>query len=112
MKKRMITVAALLIGTTLFAASTRDVDKRLEESAMVLKEVMDAPDKGIPEDLLDKAHCVVIVPGISISAMPASTTFTRCRWQRSDEATKRSPTSGDWSRADRRCTRCLGRRVR
>ena len=68
MNKRMITVAALLIGTTLFAVSNRDVDKRLDESAMVLKEVMDAPDKGIPEDLLDKAHCVVIVPGMKKAA--------------------------------------------
>ena len=25
---------------------------------------MSAPDKGIPRDLLDKAHCVVIVPGL------------------------------------------------
>ena len=64
----MITVAGLLIGTTLFAVSNRDVDKRLDESAMVLKEVMDAPDKGIPEDLLDKAHCVVIVPGMKKAA--------------------------------------------
>ncbi len=68
MNKRTITIAALLVGKTLFAASNKDVDKRLEESAMVLKEVMDAPDKGIPEDLLDKAHCVVIIPGMKKAA--------------------------------------------
>lgn len=38
--------------------------ERLAESATVLKEVMDAPDKGIPSDLLKSAQCVVIVPGL------------------------------------------------
>ena len=38
--------------------------ERLAESAIVLKEIMDAPDKGIPTDLLKKAQCVVIVPGL------------------------------------------------
>jgi lipid-binding SYLF domain-containing protein len=40
------------------------VAERLAESALVLKEVMEAPDKGIPSDLLAKSHCVVIVPGL------------------------------------------------
>lgn len=44
--------------------SADTVAERLAESATVLKEVMDAPDKGIPSDLLNKAHCVVIVPGL------------------------------------------------
>jgi lipid-binding SYLF domain-containing protein len=38
--------------------------ERLAESATILKEVMQAPDKGIPTDLLKKAQCVVIVPGL------------------------------------------------
>ncbi len=38
--------------------------ERLRESATVLKEIMDAPDQGIPEDLLSKAYCVVVVPGV------------------------------------------------
>lgn len=38
--------------------------ERLAESTTVLKEIMSAPDKGIPTDLLKKAHCVVIVPGL------------------------------------------------
>lgn len=38
--------------------------ERLAESATILKEIMSAPDKGIPTDLLKKAHCVVIVPGL------------------------------------------------
>ena len=68
MNKKMVTLTAFLVGNAIFAASNKDVDKRLEESAMVLKEVMDAPDKGIPDELLEKAHCVVIVPGMKKAA--------------------------------------------
>ena len=38
--------------------------KRLEEAAAVFSEVMATPDKAIPQDLLEKAHCIVIVPGL------------------------------------------------
>jgi SH3 domain-containing YSC84-like protein 1 len=48
-------------GTSLLADTAAE---RLAESALVLKEVMDAPDKGIPADLLNSAYCVVVVPGV------------------------------------------------
>lgn len=41
---------------------------RLKTSAEVLTEVMSAPDKGIPEELLENAQCIVIVPGIKKAA--------------------------------------------
>jgi len=41
---------------------------RLKTSAEVLTEVMSAPDKGIPDELLEKSQCVVIVPGIKKAA--------------------------------------------
>jgi SH3 domain-containing YSC84-like protein 1 len=41
---------------------------RLEEAHEVFMEIMDAPDKGIPQDLLGKAECVVIVPGLKKGA--------------------------------------------
>jgi lipid-binding SYLF domain-containing protein len=49
-------------------ASNKEAFKRLDESAAVFSEVMAAPDKGIPEDLLEKAHCIVIVPGLKKAA--------------------------------------------
>jgi lipid-binding SYLF domain-containing protein len=52
-------------------ARTKDVDdttKRLNAAADVLREVMAAPDKGIPKDLLDKAACAVIVPNVKKGA--------------------------------------------
>jgi len=45
-----------------------ETDKRLEAAATVFAEVMDTPDKAIPQELLDKAHCVVVVPGMKKGA--------------------------------------------
>src|SRR5512140_2053721 len=42
--------------------------KRLGEAASVFSEVMATPDKGIPQDLLEKAHCIVIVPSLKTGA--------------------------------------------
>lgn len=39
-------------------------DKRFQEAATVFTEIMGADDKGIPQDLLEKANCVAIVPGL------------------------------------------------
>jgi lipid-binding SYLF domain-containing protein len=46
----------------------REPSKRLNEAAAVFSEVMAAPDRGIPQDLLEKAHCIVIVPGLKTAA--------------------------------------------
>ena len=43
-------------------AKDNDSVKRLNETAVVFSEIMATPDKGIPEDLLARAHCIVIVP--------------------------------------------------
>lgn len=42
-----------------------DDDKRIETSSAVLSEIMHAKDRGIPQDLMEKAHCVGIVPVLS-----------------------------------------------
>jgi lipid-binding SYLF domain-containing protein len=54
----------LLVGASTTTAGANTAAERLSESATVLKEIMDAPDQGIPEDLLNNAFCVVIVPGV------------------------------------------------
>src|SRR5579862_2459667 len=63
---RMILAATLAIAP-LLAKDDGNV-KRLSESAAVFSEVMAAPDKGIPQELLEKAHCIVIVPGLKTAA--------------------------------------------
>ncbi|MFB3778565.1 MAG: lipid-binding SYLF domain-containing protein [Bryobacteraceae bacterium] len=42
--------------------------KRLDAAAVVFSEVMATPDKAIPQQLLDKASCVVVVPGLKKGA--------------------------------------------
>jgi lipid-binding SYLF domain-containing protein len=49
-------------------AKNNDNGKRLDEAAAVFSEVMNAPDKGIPEELLENAHCIVIVPALKTAA--------------------------------------------
>jgi lipid-binding SYLF domain-containing protein len=46
----------------------KEAARRLEDSTAVFSEIMEAPDKGIPHDLLEKAHCIVIVPGLKKGA--------------------------------------------
>ncbi len=59
--------AALVLGATLASAAS-DAPKRLEAAAVTLKEVMGTPDKAIPQDLLNKAYCIVIVPDLKKGA--------------------------------------------
>ena len=63
---KMILAATLAIVPLL--AKDNEPAKRLEEAATVLSELMATPDKGIPEDMLGNANCIVIVPGLSTGA--------------------------------------------
>jgi SH3 domain-containing YSC84-like protein 1 len=63
---RMILAAALAIAPLL--AKDNEPAKRLNEASAVFSEIMATPDKGIPEDLLANAHCIVIVPGLKTAA--------------------------------------------
>jgi lipid-binding SYLF domain-containing protein len=53
---------AALISIPAFAQ--KDADSRLQAATTDLKEMMNASDKGIPQDLLNKATCVVVVPNL------------------------------------------------
>ena len=63
--KRLV-IATLALAPLLSAAS--EPAKRLNEAADVFTEVMSAPDKGIPKELLENAHCIVIVPALKTAA--------------------------------------------
>jgi len=49
-------------------AKDSSVDKRLAEANTVFSEVMSIADRAIPQELLEKAQCVVIVPGLKKGA--------------------------------------------
>lgn len=72
MKHRMTTLVpltiAVMVSSPLMASSYQGVVNRLDESTTVLSEIMSAPDRNIPRDLLERAHCVVVVPGLKKGA--------------------------------------------
>jgi len=55
-------MVALLLANSLYAAP--EYVERLKNATDVLGEIMQAPDSAIPQDLLDRSYCVVIVPGL------------------------------------------------
>lgn len=63
MKKIMMLTALLSLATFSWAdASTNPTTDRLEHAGAVMHEIMAAPDKGIPEEVLEHAKCVAVVP--------------------------------------------------
>jgi lipid-binding SYLF domain-containing protein len=60
-------LAALMLCTA-FASAASDADERLQSAAQAFREVMGIPDKSIPQDLLNKAECIVIVPDLKKGA--------------------------------------------
>src|SRR4029077_5216705 len=66
------------LGTAAFAADREiKVEDRLDASAETLADMMRAADKGIPQDLLDKAKCVVVVPGMKKAGFILGAKFGR-----------------------------------
>jgi SH3 domain-containing YSC84-like protein 1 len=63
MKRVMFLLAMLSLGTLCWAGSAReDATDRLNNATQVLHEIMGMPDKGIPEEVLEHAKCVAVVP--------------------------------------------------
>jgi lipid-binding SYLF domain-containing protein len=64
---KLAIVAGLALTTSLLAIDNEPAH-RLSEAASVFSEIMATPDKGIPQDLLEKAYCIVIVPSAKTGA--------------------------------------------
>jgi lipid-binding SYLF domain-containing protein len=63
---KLLLVAAVALAPLL--AKDHESGKRLDAAASVFSEIMGAPDKGIPREMLDHAHCIVIVPDLKTAA--------------------------------------------
>jgi len=68
MKKGIAAFVACLLASSAFAALSNDEVKRLNEAATILTELRDSPDKGIPEQLWEKAQCVIVIPSMKKAA--------------------------------------------
>jgi SH3 domain-containing YSC84-like protein 1 len=68
MKKAIVMCALSLVASSAFAALSMDEVKRLNDAASILTELRNAPDKGISEDLWNKAQCVIVIPSMKKAA--------------------------------------------
>jgi lipid-binding SYLF domain-containing protein len=60
----VLAIASCLSTAAFAAEKDSKAADRLDASADTLTDMMKASDKGIPQDLIDKAHCIVVVPGM------------------------------------------------
>ena len=76
----MKTLLAVLLACSLtlpaLAANDEKEEDRVKESGVVLKEILDIPDD-IPQDLLDKAKCVVVLPSVKKGAIGIGGSYGR-----------------------------------
>jgi lipid-binding SYLF domain-containing protein len=61
-------ISKLLITAVAFAVpamyAKQDPADRLKDAADTIQEMMHAGDKGVPQDLIEKAQCIVVIPGL------------------------------------------------
>ena len=75
MRKLMaILMSALLMAPAAFADDKEDA--RLEEAGEVMKEILNIPDN-IPQDLLDKADCIIVLPSVKKFAIGIGGSYGR-----------------------------------
>lgn len=68
-------MALAIIAPPVFSADKKDTE-RLENCGSVLKEIMDIPDD-IPQDLIDKAECIIIYPSVLKAAFVIGGSYGR-----------------------------------
>lgn len=75
MKKIACLSLSLLLALPVFAQEKEE--DRVKESGLVLRDILESPDKGIPHDLVDKAECVVIYPSVKKAAFVVGGSYGR-----------------------------------
>ncbi len=68
MRVTALTLTLIASCIVLPAADKGKTAERLDDSASLFREIMSAPDRSIPQDLLDKSECIVLVPGLKKGA--------------------------------------------
>ena len=69
MRWTILMLAAAVAWAPLSAKEEKaKTDGRLDDAASLFSEIMSAPDKGIPQDLLSKSECIILVPGLKKGA--------------------------------------------
>jgi SH3 domain-containing YSC84-like protein 1 len=77
MKKYLVAATCLtLVAGAVFAKKLNDEQKRLEECGVVMQEVLNVPDN-IPQELLEKAECVIVIPSVKKLAFGVGASYGR-----------------------------------
>jgi lipid-binding SYLF domain-containing protein len=78
MNKTIVAMMALAsaFGPGLVFAKN-DADARLESAADLVSDMMKASDKGVPQDLLNKSRCVILIPGLKKAAFVLGAKYGR-----------------------------------
>lgn len=74
--KKMAVLSMCLMFAAPVIAQQKEQD-RLKESGLVLKDIIEMPDKGIPHDLLDKSECVIVFPSVKKAAFVVGGSYGR-----------------------------------
>src|SRR5579859_5001185 len=76
MKKLAVCFALVLMSVVAFAANDEREEDRVKEAGVVMKEILNIPDD-IPQDLLDKAECIVVLPSVKKGAFGIGGSYGR-----------------------------------
>jgi lipid-binding SYLF domain-containing protein len=76
MQKVLITLLSLFVVILPMAADSEKETDRVEESGVVMKEILNIPDD-IPKDLLDRAECVIVLPSVKKLAIGIGGSYGR-----------------------------------
>ena len=75
MKKYLVAVACLTLAAGAVYAANKE-QKRLENCGVVMQEVINVPDN-IPQELLEKAKCVIVIPSVRKLAFGVGASYGR-----------------------------------
>jgi len=76
MKRKIILALGLvLVATTALSAANKE-QKRLENSGVVMQEIMDTPEN-IPQEVMEKAECVIVFPSVLKAAFVVGASYGR-----------------------------------
>jgi lipid-binding SYLF domain-containing protein len=64
MKKLLLLMVVFCMGTLSWANGREDATQRLTNAGTVLDQIMASPDKGIPQEVIDNAKCIAVVPSM------------------------------------------------
>jgi SH3 domain-containing YSC84-like protein 1 len=76
--KHLLSGFLLCVGLITSAWAAGDTERqRVKDSANVMKEILDAPDKGIPGSVLDGSKCVIVLPGVKKAGFVIGASYGR-----------------------------------